>query len=200
MPPGSRSLVAAVAIAIGVAGCGAGASPRGGGPQARRILSPKPVSTAARSSLPAGWNELRLTSGAQLPYPPGWRRVSGDLGSASAALVGASGMIRAYLNATPADRQETPVGWARFRVRHNVAEGDRDVRVITARGGVRLGPGRASCVVDEYATSRSRYRELACILVPTNERRATVLIAAAQPNLWAHERPLLKFALAHFTS
>lgn len=200
MPHGSRSLAAGVVIALTIAGCAAGRSTGTGGRPARGAVSSEPAaSTEASPALPAGWHGLRLTSGALLPYPPGWRRVNGDPGSASAALVDARGAIRAYLNATPADSHETLAGWARFRVRHNAAEGDRNVRLITVRSGVRLGAGRASCVVDDYTTSRSRYRELACIVAPTSGRQSTVLIAAAQPSAWARERPLLDFALEHFT-
>jgi hypothetical protein len=184
-------------IAIALAGCGAGTGGQvGAGPG----LSKQPARAQASRALPAGWGTLRLASGASLPYPSSWRRVSGDPGSASAALFNADGTMRAYLNATPADGHETLPGWARFRVRHNAAEGDRNVRLITARPAVGLAAGRASCVVDDYRTSRSRYRELACILAPSSGGRATVLVAAARPNAWSREHPVFDFAINHVTS
>jgi hypothetical protein len=197
--PRHRSLAVGALIAISVAAAGASIA-AGVRPRSAAVSSQVAAGGHASPVLPAGFNRLRLTDGAVLPYPASWRAVRGDPGSASAALLGAGGTIRAYLNATPADGRETLAGWARFRVRHNAAEGDRDVRLISARTGVRLDAGRASCVVDEYVTSRSRYRELACILAPANRGHATVLIAAAQPNAWARERPLLQFAIHHFTS
>ncbi|GAC1582636.1 MAG: hypothetical protein NVS3B18_16080 [Candidatus Dormibacteria bacterium] len=142
---------------------------------------------------------MRLPSGGVLPYPASWRVLAGDPGSGSAALLNPDGTIHAYLNATPADAKERLAGWAPFRIGHNAAEGDRHVRLIHAQTGVRLGAAQASCVVDEYTTSRSRYRELACILVPIDAGRATVLVAAAQPGAWARERAPFEFALHHFT-
>ncbi len=185
-------------IAIAVGGCGTAARSAAGGHDPDGGRSLRAASTAPSPS--AGRRELRLTSGGLLPYPTGWREVSGDPGSASAALPGRGDTIRAYLNATPADGHERLAGWARFRVRHNAAEGDRHERLISVRDNVRLGAGRAACVVDAYSTSRSRYRELACIVMPMNGSRATVLIGAAQPQAWEHERPLLQFAIDHFIS
>jgi hypothetical protein len=136
-----------------------------------------------------------------LPYPAGSRVLAGDPGSASAALSNSAGAIQAYLNATPADGQETLADWVRFRVRHNATEGDRSVHLVTAQAPARFDGGRASCVIDDYATSRSRYRELACIVAPApgaRAMRAVVLIAAAQPSAWTRDQPLLRFAIDHF--
>jgi hypothetical protein len=166
-------------VAIMAAGCGSSAS-------------------AKRAGLPAGWSAVRLRSGATLPTPPGWQRVGGDPGTASAAVFNADGTIRAYLNATPAVARETLSGWARFRVRHNAAEGDRHVRLISSRTGVTMGVEHGSCVVDQYATSRTRYRELACLLIRTGTTRADVLVAAAQPAVWQREQATLVYALDHF--
>jgi hypothetical protein len=188
-------VVGATVAVIAVAGCGAAP---GGQVGAGAVVPKHPAGRQTSSGLPVGWGTLRLASGAVLPYPSNWQRVRGDRGTASAAMFNADGTIRAYLNATPADRDETLNGWTRFRLHHNADEGDRNVRLITARSGVRLAAGRASCVVDDYATSRSRYRELACIVAPPNGRQATVLVAAAQPNAWAREHPQLDFAIDHF--
>jgi hypothetical protein len=127
-----------------------------------------------------------------------WQRISGDPGTASAATFAAGGTIQAYLNATPADSTETLTGWGRFRLRHNAAEGDRNVRLIAAENNIALGAGRGACVVDDYATSRSRYRELACLVAPANGHQRTVLIAAAQAEAWTHEQAVLEFAVGHF--
>jgi len=195
MPAGHRSQVfgaaIATAVAVAVAGCGAG----GGAGRA----TPVAFKRAARAdAVPAGWGRLRLPSGAVLPYPAGWRRIDGDRGSASAALLNADGTIRYYLNVTPADRDETLSGWTRFRLRHNAAEGDRNVRLITTETGAVLGHRRRACVIDDYATTRSRYRELACVVVPADGGRATVLVAAGQPKAWAHEQPAFDLAFNHF--
>jgi hypothetical protein len=198
MPHRPRPLAAGALIAITVAGCGAGVSSRGRQGDAAAHHEPAAIGQAS-PALPAGWGRLRLRSGAMLPYPAGWRPLRGDPSSASAALLNPDGTIRAYLNATPAEGSETLAVWARFRVRHNAAEGDLGVRLITAQTSLRLAAGRASCVVDDYMTSRSRYRELACILAPVSGRQAAVLVAAAQPNVWTSERPALQFAINHFT-
>jgi hypothetical protein len=193
----------AIAIAIAVAGCGSGAGARAGAPGRvgpGPVVPKKPASAQTSSDLAGGWSALRLPSGAALPYPSSWRQVHGDPGTASAALFNANGTIRAYLNATPADSTESLHGWARFRLHHNADEGDRNVRLIAAHNDVSLAAGRASCVVDDYATSRSRYRELACIVAPSNGGHVTVLVAAAQPNAWAHEHLKLDYAIDHFIS
>jgi hypothetical protein len=183
-------------IAIAIAGCGAGVGGRPGG-----SVLPRSAPTAAVSpALPVGWGTLRLPSGVALPYPAGWQQIGGDPGSASAALFEADGKIRAYLNATPAEGRETVADWARFRLRHNAAEGDRNVRLITAQTPLGLASGRESCVVDDYSTSRSKFRELACILAPADGRHATVLVAAAEQDAWAREHPVLEFAVSHFVS
>jgi hypothetical protein len=178
-------------VAVVVAGCGSSTS--ASGPHKAARIGPK-------TGLPAGWRTVRLGSGATLPYPPGWRVVHSDTGAASAALFNADGTIRAYLNATPAIAKERFTGWARFRVGHNADEGDRNVRVISAQTEVRVGAERGSCVTDQYLTSRTRYRELACIVAPASGGARTVLVAAAQPDAWARERRALTYALDHFAT
>jgi hypothetical protein len=199
MPRRPGPWAAGALIAITLAGCGAAVGELHGDRRRARSASAPASAPDARGTLPAGWRRLRLPSGAVLPYPGGWQVLEGDPGSASAGAIGPDGTIRAYLNATPAEGGETLVGWARFRVRHNIAEGDRDVRQVQGQSTVRLASGYGSCVVDDYSTSRSRYRELACIIAPFDGGRATVLIAAAPPRAWARERPVLEFAIDHFT-
>lgn len=150
--------------------------------------------------VPPGWRALRLESGATLPVPASWRRLSGDPGSVSAARLAGNGSIAAYLNATPVQRGETLAGWTRFRLHHNAAEGDRDVRLVSTTPRLRLRAGRAACVVDDYATSRAGYRELACIVAGARARPGTVLVAAARPRLWARERAALEFAVRRFSN
>ena len=215
VPPGLRGLLGMGVIAGAVAGCGgssdsrstqaAAARPAATYPTPARAATARPARRKSRSgssrALPAGWRRLRMPSGGELPYPPGWRSVSGDSGSVSAALTGPDGLIRGYLNATPAEPDETPAGWSHFRISHNADDGDHDIHVISVRRDVRLGRGgRASCVADRYATSRTSYRELACLLMPADRGPRTVLVAATQPGAWAADKPLLNFAFAHFTS
>ncbi len=173
----------AIAAAIALAGCGSG--------------SHGSTTTAAKAG---GWGTLRLTSGAALPYPLSWRRVHSDEGSASAALFNADGTIRAYLNVTPAITKETLSDWAHFRVGHNADEGDRSVRLLSKQTDVPLDGGRGSCVVDQYTTTRTSYRELACVVAPSSAATRVVLVAAAERDVWAAERHVLQFAIDHFTS
>ena len=180
-------------LALGVlalAGCGssAGGSSAGGAS----------AGGVSAGHLPAGWRLLRLPSGATLPYPPGWHTISGDPGSRSAALLGPGDSIVGYLNATPADDQETLAGWTRFRLSHNAEDGDHSVHVLWSKTDVALDGGHGSCVSDRYATSRFRYREIAC-LVSVKAKR-TVLVAAAQPRAWSTVGAHLRYAIDHFTS
>src|SRR5579859_7978412 len=132
---------AAVAVAIATASCGAAATtkPAATVPQGQA----RPVVLAA---LPSGWRGLALASGAVLPFPPGWHELHGDAGTASAAITEADGTIGGYLNATPADRQETFAGWTHFRLSHNASDGDHNVRLISAQSNTMLGANRAACV------------------------------------------------------
>jgi hypothetical protein len=77
-------------------------------------------------------------------YPPGWRLISGDKGTATAALSNSNGHISGYLNVTPRQGAERPATWARFRLHHNAEEGDRDVRSEGSAEGVRFLRGRGS--------------------------------------------------------
>jgi hypothetical protein len=122
----------------------------------------------------------------------------GDPGSATAAVFDSNGLIRAYLNATPATPDETLANWTRFRIHHNAAE-ERHVRLLAARTNVARGASRESCVTDRYATTRTQYEELACIVTTPHRHPATVLVAAAQPKVWSYELPTLIYALDHFS-
>src|SRR4051794_41497159 len=99
MAPRSRLLPGlALAAALAAAGCGGGSRAGHGGA----------VSWLGRGPPPAAWTVARLPSGAAaLAYPPGWRPIRTDPGTVSAALLGAGGAIRGYLNATPLSGAET---------------------------------------------------------------------------------------------
>jgi hypothetical protein len=197
----SRIAVAlALLLALGASACGTksnGASShsapvatagRGGGPvDALHRLGSAPV--------PPGWPLARIADGAAMPYPPGWSRIPGDPGTATAALLDARHLFVGYLNVTPRQGAETLQGWAAFRVRHNVEEGDRRVRTLAARSGVRFRGGHGSCVEDSYTTSiGTRYVELACLLA--GRRPSVVVVGAAPPSSWPRVAPLLAAAIS----
>jgi len=176
----AAALVAAAAIAaVGVGGSsGAGAF---------AWLRPAPP--------PAGWHVARTPGGATFAYPPGWRSIETDPGTASAALV-EPGLIAGYLNATPRDGAETVANWSRFRPAHDREEGDRDVRLLASATGLRFRAGRGSCVIDRYSTSRTTYREIACLV--SSPRSSTVIVAAAPDRIWARQAPSLERAVSTF--
>ena len=72
---------------------------------------------------PADWNVARISGGATLSYPPGWRSLKTDPGTATAALLRGGDEIVGYLNATPRQGHETLENWASFRPDHNRDEG-----------------------------------------------------------------------------
>jgi hypothetical protein len=153
-------------------------------------LAPRPA--------PTGWPVLRLPSGAAaLAYPPGWRATRTDPGTATVSQRGPSGLIEGYLNLTPQSGKETLANWTRFRPHHVAAEGARSVRLLAAQKNVAFTSGRGSCVIDQYKTTRTGYREIACLV--KGPRGTTVAVAAAQRSAWAREAPLLERSLATLT-
>ena len=193
MAASSRLLAAlALAAAAAVAGCGGAAS--GGGSAAADAFA-----WLHPAQPPTGWKIARLPSGAAaFAYPPGWRPIQTDPGTASAALLGPHGRIRGYLNATPQSGTETLANWSRFRPAHNHEEGDR--RIVTEASATRLRfrAGTGSCVVDRYATASARYREIACLV--HGSRATTVVVAAAQPQDWSRLAPALRHSIASFST
>jgi hypothetical protein len=152
-------------------------------------LKPRPV--------PSSWTVTRIPSGSELGSPPGWRRLSGDRGTASAALLGPGGRYLGYLNVTPKQGGEGLSGWAAFRVSHNADEGDRHVVRVASATGLRFLRGTGSCVEDSYTTTiGSRYIELACIV--KSGARTSVIVGAASPSSWARVSPLLERAIQGF--
>ena len=188
-----RSRVTAVAVAIGlVAACavslGAGRhSSHGPASQAFSWLQPAPP--------PPGWNVARSTAGA-LAYPPGWTPIKTDPGTASLALLGTTGAIDAFLNATPRQGKETLSNWSRFRPAHNTSEGNQDVRLIASSTNLKFRTGRGSCVIDDYTTSSARYREIACLVA--GQTSSAVIVAAAPTARWAEQAVTLERAVSSF--
>ena len=190
----TRATVGLVAVALGAAGvavalAGTGASSPGRASGAFAWLHP--------ASPPAGWRAARIAGGASLAYPPGWTPIKTDPGSASAALLGSGGAIDAYVNATPRQGTETLGDWSRFRPQHNLHEGDRAVRLVASSTHLpfRSG-GRGSCVIDDYATTKATYREIACLV--SGAGSSAVVVAATPTGLWARHAATLERAVASF--
>jgi hypothetical protein len=176
--------LAAVVLIVGRAS-GGDSSHRGPGPFA--WLHP--------ASPPAGWNVARSSGGA-LAYPPGWRPIKTDPGTASVALLGSGDRIDGYLNATPKQGAETLANWSRFRPEHNLGEGDRSVHLIASASHLSFRSGRGSCVIDDYTTSKATYREIACLV--SGRRSSAVVVAAAPIALWDQQAATLERAVSSF--
>jgi hypothetical protein len=181
-------VVAAMALTVGVTGCGSGQDGhrRGAGPFA--WLRPAPP--------PTGWKVARIPRGSALAYPPGWRPIKTDRGTATVALLGGGERIDGYLNATPEQGSETLANWSHFRVNHNRGEGSRDVRLVASANDLRFRSGRGSCVIDSYTTTKAAYREIACFVAGQNSR--AVVVAAAPAELWHDQAATLQRAVSSF--
>jgi len=128
-------------------------------------------------------------------YPPGWRALAGDRGTATAALLDTHGQYLGYLNLTPRQGQEAQASWASFRPRHNVAEGEKDVTAVDSATGLRFRSGHGSCVRDAYTTStNTRYVEIACLV--DGRRASSVIVGAAPSRRWAEERSVIEQAIS----
>jgi hypothetical protein len=180
--------VVAVVLIMGLTSCGGGQSshPRASGPFA--WLHP--------ASPPSDWSVARIPDGATLPYPPGWRPIKTDPGTASVALLGNRNTIDAYLNATPKSGTETLANWSRFRPDHNRGEGNRNVRLLASSNNLAFPSGRGSCVIDTYTTSKAHYREIACLV--SSPRSSAVVVAAAPSPLWDQQGATLERAVSGF--
>ena len=189
---GSRWLLvvaATIAAILGVRGGAAdGSASLNGRPPAFRWLHPAPA--------PRGWKLARLPSGAAtFGYPRSWRPIRTDPGTASVALSGHGLGIRGYLNATPHQGTETLANWQSFRIQHlREEESSKDVRLIASAHGLRFRSGRGSCVIDSYRTSRTRYREIACLVAGT--RTSSVLVGAAPSKTWGQQAETIERAIA----
>jgi hypothetical protein len=182
---GLVAVAAAVVLIVGLAGGGESSPRRPSGPFA--WLHP--------ASPPAGWKVARSSGGA-LAYPPGWRPITTDPGTASVALLGGGDRIDGYLNATPKQGAETLANWSRFRPEHNLDEGGRSVHVIASASHLSFRSGPGSCVIDDYTTSKATYREIACLV--SGPRSSAVVVAAAPIALWEQQAATLERAVSSF--
>jgi hypothetical protein len=181
--------VGAVLLIVALAGCG------GSG----RGRASAPFGWLKPASPPTGWNVARTRGGAMLAYPPGWKPIKTDPGTASVALLGNRGeRIDGYLNATHKQGNETLADWTRFRPQHNQGEGDRAVRLVAATTNARFRAGHGACVVDTYTTSRASYREIACLV--SGPRSTAVVVAAAPTALWDQLAATLQRAVSSFVA
>jgi hypothetical protein len=189
-----RSGVAALATLMVVLGWGCG----GSGVAQTPSTPASPFAWLRPQAAPAGWKTTATAGGAVLAYPPGWKALAGDPGTASADLTGSGGLIVGYLNATPAIAGEVASSWARFRVEHNGEEGDRDVRLIAHATGLRFRTGTGACVIDSYRTTRTAYTEIACVVRGAGQ--PTVIVAAAATSTWAAQQATLHQAIDAFAT
>jgi hypothetical protein len=168
----------------------------GGGQSSHRRVS-VPFGWLHPASPPTGWNVARIPDGATLAYPPGWRPIKTDPGTASVALLGGGSRFDAYLNATPKGGTESLANWSRFRPNHNGKEGDRNVHLVASAENLTFRGGHGSCVIDTYTTSKATFREIACLVSGPN---STAVVVAAAPNAgWDHQAPTLERAVSSFT-
>jgi hypothetical protein len=150
------------------------------------------------TSPPEGWVVARIPDGAALAYPPGWTPIETDPGTASVALLAPDGRITAYLNATPRTGAERLDNWRRFRPQHNRAEGQSDVRLLAAIRDASFRSGRGACVIDSYTTSKTSYREIACLV--SGARSSAVIVAAAPVALFDRQAATLQRAVSSFAA
>ena len=186
--------VAAVPLVVAAGGSGGRA-----GPRAAEFRSEGAFSLLRPGPPPAGWQQTTTaTSRATLFYPPGWKRIPGDVGTVTSALKGEHGLYVGYLNATPRQGAEQLHGWAAFRIDHNREEGDKRVREVAAAEGLRFTNARGSCVVDDYLSKigSNPYREIACLV--SGPSRADVLIAAGRKQNWPALSGTLERAVSAF--
>jgi hypothetical protein len=189
---GSRRLFVVAATSAAILGVWGGAADGiaslNGQAPAFRWLHPRPA--------PRGWKLARLPSGAAtFAYPKTWRPIRTDPGTASVALIGHARSIRGYLNATPRQGTETLANWPSFRIQHlREEESSTDVRLIASAHGLRFRSGRGSCVIDSYRTSRTRYREIACLVA--GSRTSSVLVGAAPSKTWGQQAETIERAIA----
>ncbi len=195
----SRSLAAVLACTAAVAtGCGASG-------KASSMATAKVEVAAGRGAeglpalraqrAPGSWGAARISTGALLSYPPGWRLSRGDRGTATAVASDPEGRIAGYLNLTPRQSRETLSDWTSFRIRHNIQEGERNVTREGARVDLRFLNGRGTCVRDSYTTvTGARYIELACLV--RGSAASSVIVGAAPPRDWSTISPVLERAIA----
>jgi hypothetical protein len=180
------AVVAVTAVGAAVAALAVGqTSDLGRAPDAFAWLHPVPP--------PVGWKIARAANGATFSYPPAWRPIRTDPGTASVALLSSAGQIEGFLNTTPRQGGETLENWIRFRPQHNRDEGDCNVRVLAAIREAPFRSGHASCVIDTYTTIKAHYREIACLVAGPNA--STVVVGATPSALSAQRMTTLELAV-----
>jgi hypothetical protein len=185
--------VSIVAVAAVAAALIVGVTSGGGDPGHRRAAAP--FAWLHPAAPPAGWKVVRIPGGATLAYPPGWRPIKTDPGTASVALLSGD-HFDGFLNATPKGGTETAANWSRFRPDHNRGEGNRDVHLLASAENLSFRSGRGSCVIDSYTTSKATFREIACLVSGPD---ATAVVVAAAPNAgWEHRAATLERAVSSF--
>ena len=189
-----RAAIGATAVALVLLGLFVGLTP---GDQTTHRRSAGAFAWLRPVAPPPDWNVARLRGGATLSYPPGWRPLKTDPGTATAALLRSGDEIVGYLNATPRQGSETLENWGSFRPDHNRDEGDRSVHLIASSTGLPFRDGQGSCVIDDYATSNATYREIACLV--SGARSTGVIVAAAPTSSWQQEAATLQRAVSGFT-
>jgi hypothetical protein len=188
------------AFAFALAGCGEKPSSRAARPNPSPLGRPHSAAPASfdwlqPGSPPSGWRVASIPGGATIAYPPDWKRIESDPGTATAAVLSPQHRFLGYLNLTPRQGNETLTNWARFRVEHNAQENDRDVRTLAVGTGLRFRTGRGSCVRDAYTTrTGTSYIELACLV--SGNGTSAVIVGASPPQSWAQISPLLERAIS----
>src|SRR4051812_49514504 len=137
-----RTRIAAAVVSLALLAVAVMATAGGSGEGRGRPSSP--FAWLHPSSPPASWTIARTAGGATFAYPPGWRPIETDPGTASVALLGRAGRIDGFLNATPKQGAETLANWSRFRPQHNNGEGDRHERIVDSTTDARFRAGHGS--------------------------------------------------------
>jgi hypothetical protein len=186
-----RALPPLAALALAAAGCGGSAATRSSSASGYGWLVP--------AAAPAGWHTVTIPSGAALSYPPAWRQLPGDRGTATVVLRDSNDDYLGYLNLTPRQGDETLGNWSSFRVEHNAEEGDLQVKKLDSASGLRFRSGTGTCVRDSYTTTvKNEFIELACLV--QGSRGSSVIVAAAPPREWSVIAPVLERAVSAFTT
>jgi hypothetical protein len=187
----TRAVIGLSAVGVGVA-VAIIALLAAAGPGRRRASDPFAWLRAALP--PIGWQVARIPGRAALAYPPGWKAIKTDPGTASVALRSNGGRIDGYLNVTPKQGAETLANWSRFRPQKNRAEGARNVRLLAATNDAHFRSARGSCVIDAYTTSLTTYEEIACLV--SRPGSSEVVVAAAPTQLWQERSAALERAVS----
>src|SRR4051794_41275221 len=120
----TRVTVGLVALAVGAALLIAAIAGNGSSTHGRASGSFAWLRPAAA---PTGWNVARTPGGSTFAYPPGWRSIKTDPGTASVALL-RGGRVEAYLNATPRQGGETLPHWGSLPPHHKPRAGGPGLR------------------------------------------------------------------------